>query len=81
MFLFSITSSPALGPTQPPIQWAPETLSPGVKRWGREAEHSPPSGVEVKDGELYLPSPIHLHGVGLNYLRSGTTLPLCHAPA
>jgi len=27
------------GPTQPPIQWAPEALSLGVKRQGREADH------------------------------------------
>jgi hypothetical protein len=25
-------SRPALGPTQPPVQWVPEVLSPGVKR-------------------------------------------------
>jgi hypothetical protein len=32
---------PALGPTQPPIQWVPATLPLGVKRPGREADHSP----------------------------------------
>jgi hypothetical protein len=37
--LFSITSRPALGSTQPPIKWVP-----GVKRQGREADHSPPTG-------------------------------------
>jgi hypothetical protein len=35
-------------PTQPPIQWVPEALSLGVKRPGREADHSPPSSAEVK---------------------------------
>jgi hypothetical protein len=41
----------ALGATEPPIQWVPETLSLGVKRPGREADHSP----EVKECvELYL---------------------------
>jgi hypothetical protein len=38
-----------LGPTQPPIQWVPEAVSPGVKRQGREAG-SPPSSGEVKNG-------------------------------
>jgi hypothetical protein len=38
MFLFSTTSRPVLGPTQPPIQCVPGALSPGVKRSGLEAE-------------------------------------------
>jgi hypothetical protein len=37
-----------LGPTQPPIQWVLGAFSPGVKRQGREADHSPPTGAEVK---------------------------------
>jgi hypothetical protein len=28
---FSTTSRPVLGPTQPPIQWLPGSISPGVK--------------------------------------------------
>jgi hypothetical protein len=39
-FHFSISSRPALGPTQPPIQWVPGALSSGVKGPGREADHS-----------------------------------------
>jgi hypothetical protein len=31
IFLFTTASRTALGPTQPPIQWVPEALSPGVK--------------------------------------------------
>jgi hypothetical protein len=46
--LFSTSSRLALGPTQPPIQWVPGVLSPGVKRQGREADHSPPTSAEVK---------------------------------
>jgi hypothetical protein len=46
-----------------------------VKRPWREADHSPPSNAEVKEYvELYLHSPIRLHGVVLSY-STGTTLP------
>jgi hypothetical protein len=39
----------------------------GVKRPRREADHSPPSNAEVKElVELYLHSPIRLHGVVLS---------------
>jgi hypothetical protein len=59
IFLFTTTSRTALGPTQPPIQWVQGALSLGVKRPGREADHSPPSSAEVKECvELYLHSPI-----------------------
>jgi hypothetical protein len=34
-----------LGPTQPPIQWVPEALSPGFKRLEHEADHSIPTSV------------------------------------
>jgi hypothetical protein len=57
MFLFSTASRPALGPTQPPTQWVPEALSPGVKRLGLEADHSPSSNVEVKNGGAIPPLP------------------------
>jgi hypothetical protein len=57
---FSLTtvSRPALGSTQPPIQWVAGTLFLGVKRPGREADHSSLSSVEVKECvELYHHSP------------------------
>jgi hypothetical protein len=39
----------------------------GVKRPGREADHSPPSSAEVKNGWSYTSTPpIRLHGVVLN---------------
>jgi hypothetical protein len=58
IFLFTTASRTALGPTQPPIQWVPGTLSLGVKQSGREADHSLPSSAEVKECvELYLHSP------------------------
>jgi hypothetical protein len=57
IFLFSTTCRPALGPTQPPIQWAPGTLYPRIKRPGRKADHSPPSSAEVKNGGAIPPLP------------------------
>jgi hypothetical protein len=48
IFPLASVSRPALGPTQPPVQWVPGVLSPGVKaRLGRDADHSPPSSAEV----------------------------------
>jgi hypothetical protein len=74
-FHYTTAFRTALGPTQPPIQWLPGALSLGVKRPGREADYSPPSNAEVKECvELYLHSPIRLHGVVLSY-STGTTLP------
>jgi hypothetical protein len=46
--LFSTSSRPALGSTQPHIQWVPGALSSGVKRQEREADHWPPASAEVK---------------------------------
>jgi hypothetical protein len=40
---------PALGPTQPPVQWVPG-LSWGKERPGREADPSPPSSAVVMKG-------------------------------
>jgi hypothetical protein len=37
------------GLTQPPVQWVPGALSLGVKRQGRETDHSLPSSAEVKE--------------------------------
>jgi hypothetical protein len=44
IFIFATASGPALGSTQPPIQWVPEALSPE-----RETDHSHPSKAEVKE--------------------------------
>jgi hypothetical protein len=56
----------ALGPTQPPIQWVPGALSPGVKWPGHEADYSPPSSAEVKNAWHYmstLPPTRHFRGM------------------
>jgi len=49
IFLLTPVSRTALGPTQPPIQWVPGAFSLGVKRPGREADHSHPSSAEIKN--------------------------------
>jgi hypothetical protein len=72
-FLFPTSSRPALGFTQPLVQWLPRVLSPGVKQPGRETYQSPPTSAEVeKNVALYIHSPIRLHCVVLNYLSTGT---------
>jgi hypothetical protein len=59
IFFLVSASRPALGPTQPPVQWVPGGLFPeGKAQPGRDANHSPPSSAEVKnEQELYLLSP------------------------
>jgi hypothetical protein len=62
IFLFTTVSRPALGPIKPPIHWVPGALSVGVKRPGREGDHSPPSSTEVKNVWSYTSSPpVRLH--------------------
>jgi hypothetical protein len=56
-FLFSTSCRLALGTTQSPIQWVPGDLSPGVKRPGREADHSPPIIAKVKKMWIYTSTP------------------------
>jgi hypothetical protein len=78
-FLFSKSSGLALGSTQPPTQWVPEALSSRVKRLGPEADHSLSASAEVKENvDLYIHSPIRLHGVVLNSFSTRTTLPILH---
>jgi hypothetical protein len=57
IFLFATVSRPTLGPTQTPIQSVLGTLTLGIKRPGREADHSPRSGTEVKDAWNYTSTP------------------------
>jgi hypothetical protein len=55
-FLFSMSSRPALGSTQPPIQCVPGAFT-GGKAVGREADHSPPANAEVKKIWIYTSTP------------------------
>jgi hypothetical protein len=68
-FLFSTSFKPALRPTQSPIQWVPGDLSPGVKRQGREADHSSPASSKVKKMWIYTSTPPYA------FISTGTTLP------
>jgi hypothetical protein len=56
-FRYSISSRPALGSNQLPIQWVPGALSLGIKRQGREADYSPPTSAEVKKMWIYTSTP------------------------
>jgi hypothetical protein len=50
-----------MGLAQAPIQRIPEALSLGIRRLGRETDHSPPYSAEVKECvELYLHYPVRL---------------------
>jgi hypothetical protein len=61
-------SSTALGQTLLPIQWVPGE----GKRKGREADHSPPSSAEVKNGGAIPPLP-HMSSWRRAKLSTGTT--------
>jgi hypothetical protein len=47
----------AMGPTQPPIQWAPGALFSGLKWPGSETDHSPPFSDDVKNARSYTFTP------------------------
>jgi len=60
-------SRPALGSTQPPVQWVPG-LSGGKVRPGRGADHSAPSSAAVKEEYSYT----YTHPVGYTGPVTGT---------
>jgi hypothetical protein len=64
-------SKQVLGHTQPPIKWILGALSPGLMGQGREGDHSPLQTCK-ENVDLYILSPIRLHGALLNFLRTGT---------
>jgi hypothetical protein len=51
--LGTVTSGPDLRPTRAPVEWVPESLSMGIKRLGRETDHSQSSSAEVKNEWSY----------------------------
>jgi hypothetical protein len=63
--LISTSLRPSLGPTQLPVRWVPGTPSLGVKRPGREADHSQLVPRSRKCESIH-PLPIRIHGVVLS---------------
>jgi hypothetical protein len=59
IFIFSVESRPALGPTQPPVQGAPGAVSLEVNQQWHEAENSPPSSGKIKNSGG-IPALIHM---------------------
>jgi len=47
--LLTAASRLTLRPIQPPRQWVPGALSPGVKQSGHEADLSTPSSAEINE--------------------------------
>jgi hypothetical protein len=50
-------------------------FSPGIKRQGREADHSPPASYEVKTICIYTTTPTYAFMAWCLMLIRGTTLP------
>jgi hypothetical protein len=63
IFLFSIWSRPAVGPTQLPVKWVPGVVSPGIKQKPREADPHLHQVPRLRVVELCLHSRVHLHCV------------------
>jgi hypothetical protein len=65
-FLYSkiVQTGSEVHPTSYPMGTG--ALSPGVKRPGREVDHSPPASAKVKKMWIYTSTPIRLYGVVLN---------------
>jgi hypothetical protein len=58
--------SDRLGLTQRLVQRVHGAVSPRIKRPGRDANHSSQARAEVKNVNLYIHSPMVLHGIVLN---------------
>jgi hypothetical protein len=67
-----------MGPTQRPIRWGPKADYLRVTRPGREADHSPPSSAEVKNGGA-VPPLLHMsswHGAQMKTYSDNLTFTL-----
>ena len=65
--VFPFLSRPALGPTQPPVQWLPTPFL-GIKRPGRSADDPSPSSSLLKERlVLYFYSPSGPSGVSVTF--------------
>ena len=58
-YLPSKMSRPAVGPTQPPIQWVLQARPLEVNWPGLEADHSPPPSARFKVSGALPPLPLH----------------------
>jgi hypothetical protein len=74
-FLFFPPPRPHLWPIKPRIQWVLCSLFSEIKRPELEADRSAPFSADVKNGGAKTPLPISLHGLVLNSISTGTTLP------
>jgi hypothetical protein len=48
-FIFATASRPAVGPTQPPLQWVLWAITPGVELSQSKVDHYPPSSSKIKN--------------------------------
>jgi hypothetical protein len=69
-FLFLTAPRPAVGSTQPPIQWEPGALFLRLKWPGRETNHSSTSGAEVKNAWICASTLPCLNGVVPGYVQN-----------
>jgi hypothetical protein len=63
-------------PTWPPVQWVLTALSPWVKQPGHEADHSPSSGVKIKNGGAMPPLPYTSSWHGASLIKHGDNFTL-----
>jgi len=58
IYVFSKTPGPALGPTQPPLQWVPDFLTDGKCH---DVRHLPPTNAQIKNEWSFTSSLLKCH--------------------